>query len=90
MGSVVLGTVARSGQWKCCCICVMEMHTPTPSGTFRQTLPQLVMPLNGEFISVHVTTDAVSALPRVWVLITLRASLSGTKDVINQCLECGY
>ena len=30
------------------------------------------------FISVQLSTDAVSALRKVWVLITLRASLSGT------------
>ena len=38
------------------------------SGTFLQTL--LVMPLNGAlFISTKLSTDAVSALRKVWVLI---------------------
>ena len=47
------------------------------SCTFLQPLPELVTP---PFISAQLSTDAVSALPKVWVLIqlTLRASLSGT------------
>ena len=63
----------------------MVMHTPTLSGTFLQTLPQLVMPLNGELISAHVTTlganHALSIAFRhegcrksvlgIWVLIRL-------------------
>ena len=58
------------------------------SGTFPQTLPEGAL-----FISAQQSTDAVNALRKVWVLITLRASLSGTflqrKDVVNQCLEFG-
>ena len=41
------------------------------SGTFLQTLPDLVTPLKGHsiFISAQLSTDAVSALRKVWVLI---------------------
>ena len=39
------------------------------SGTFLQTLPDLVMPLKGHSTSVQLSTDAVSALRKVWVLI---------------------
>ena len=41
------------------------------SGTFLQTLPDLVTPLKGHsiFISTQLSTDAVSALRKVWVLI---------------------
>ena len=46
------------------------------------------------FVSAQLSTDAVSTLRKVWVLITLRASLSGTffqrKNVIDQRLEFGY
>ena len=58
------------------------------SSTFLQTAR-----FSYAVISAQLTTDAVSALRRVWVLITLPASLSGTfprKDVVNQCLEFGY
>ena len=43
------------------------------SGTFRQTLLELVMPLKGHLIltSAQLFTDAVSALRKVWVLIRL-------------------
>ena len=40
------------------------------SGTFLQTLPELVTPLNALmalFISAQLSTDAVSALQKVWV-----------------------
>ena len=41
------------------------------SGTFLQTLPELVTPLKAGalFISAQLSTDAVSALRKVWVLI---------------------
>ena len=41
------------------------------TGTFLQTLPDLVTPLKGHsiFISAQLSTDAVSALRKVWVLI---------------------
>ena len=57
----------------------LETHTPTLraslSGTFLQTLPDLVTPLKGHsiFISVQLSSDAVSALRKVWVLIKLQA-----------------
>ena len=43
------------------------------SGNFLQTLPDLVTPLKGHvlFISAQLSTDAVSALRKVWVLISL-------------------
>ena len=40
------------------------------SGTFLQTLPDLVTPL---FISSQLSTDAVSALRKVWVPIKFQA-----------------
>ena len=50
------------------------------SGTFLQTLPELLTPLKGHvlFISAQLSTDAVSALRKVWVLIlnkTVEATL---------------
>ena len=40
------------------------------SGTFLQTLPDLVTPLEGAlFISAQLSTDPVSALRKVWLLI---------------------
>ena len=46
----------------------------TLSGTFLQILPDLVTPLNGAlFISPQLSTEAVSALRKVWVLIKLQA-----------------
>ena len=43
------------------------------SGTFLQTLPDLVTPLivteGAIFISTQLSTDALSALQKVWVLI---------------------
>ena len=41
------------------------------SGTFLQTLPDLVTPLNGHSISAQLSTDAVSALRKARVLIRL-------------------
>ena len=42
------------------------------SGTLLQTLPDLVTPVNGAlFISAQLSTDAVSALRKVRVLIRL-------------------
>ena len=43
------------------------------SGTFLQTLPDLVTPLKGHalFISAQLSTEAVTALRKVWVLIRL-------------------
>ena len=43
------------------------------SGSFLQTLPDMVTPLKGHsiFISVQLSTDAVSALRKVWVLIIM-------------------
>ena len=42
------------------------------SSTFLQTLPELVAPLNGAFfISMQLSTDAVSTLRKVWVLLRL-------------------
>ena len=58
--------------------CVQLCHSLTftfrvsLSGTFLQTLPELVTPLNGAlFISAQLSTEAVSALRKVWVLIRL-------------------
>ena len=49
------------------------------SGTFLQTLPDLVTSLKGHSFSPRsCPPHAVSALRKVWVLITLRASLSNT------------
>ena len=70
----------------------------TPSIAFRHLPPnsaRFSYATEGAFfISAQLSTDAVSALRKVRVLITLRASLSGTflqrKDVVNQCLEFGY
>ena len=58
------------------------------SGIFLQTLPDVVTPQKGPsiFISAQLSTDAVSALLKVW--ITLRAP--SRKDVVNQCLEFGF
>ena len=41
------------------------------SGTFLQTLPDLVTPLKGHFISAQLSSNAVSALRKVPVLIWL-------------------
>ena len=43
------------------------------SGTFLQTLPEMITPLKGHalFISMQLSTDAVSSLRKVWVLIRL-------------------
>ena len=42
------------------------------SSTFLQTLPELVAPLNGAFfISMQLSTDAVSTLRKVWELLRL-------------------
>ena len=65
------------------------------SGIFLQTLPELVTPLKGHSLSpCSCPPTRSAALRKVWVLITLRASLSGTflqmKNVVNQCLEFGY
>ena len=67
--------------------------------SFLQALPELVTPLKGHWhffyifliiflllISAQLFTDAVSVLRKVWVLIILRASLSGT-FLQNRCLE---
>ena len=43
------------------------------SGTFLQTLPDLVTPLKGHSLSAQLYTEAVSALRKVWVLIKLEA-----------------
>ena len=50
------------------------------SGTFPPDSPRTGYATEGAlFISAQLlSTDAVSALRKVWVLITLRASLSGT------------
>ena len=50
-------------------------HRASLSGTFLQTLPELVTPLKGHsiYISAQLSTDAVSALRKVWVLIKLHA-----------------
>ena len=54
------------------------------SGTFFQTLPDLVTPLNGHSLSPRrMSTDAVGALRNVWVLITLRAPFPGTFLVLE-------
>ena len=65
------------------------------SGIFLQTLPELVTPLKGHSLSpCSCPPTRSAALRKVWVLITLQASLSGTflqmKNVVNQCLEFGY
>ena len=46
-------------------------NTPSLSGIFLQTMPDLVTPLKGPsiFISAQLSTDAVSALRKLWVLI---------------------
>ena len=42
------------------------------SGTFLQTLPELVTPLKGHsFISTQLSTNAVSTLRKFWVLVRL-------------------
>ena len=70
----------------------------TPSIAFRHLPPNssgFGYATEGAFFtSAQLSTDAVGALRKVWVLITLRASLFGTflqrTDVVNQCLEFGY
>ena len=47
-------------------------HLPPYSARFSYTTEGAL------FISVQLSSDAVSALQKVWVLITLRAPLSGT------------
>ena len=47
-------------------------HLPPNSARFGYTTEGAL------FISAQLSTDAVSALQKVWVLITLRVSLSGT------------
>ena len=51
----------------------MGVHTLRAplSGTFLQTLPDLVTPLKGHSFSAQLSTDAVSALRKVLVLIRL-------------------
>ena len=62
------------------------------SGTFLQTLPDLVTPLKEAlFVYAQLSTDTVSALRKIWVLdhtpcIAFR-HLPPRKDVANQCLE---
>ena len=48
------------------------------SGTFLQTLTDLVTPQKGHSISIsaQLSTDAVCALQKVWVLIRLEATYS--------------
>ena len=67
-------------------------HTHTPSIAFRHPAPnstRFSYATEGIFfISAHLSTDAVSALRNVRVLITLRASLSDTflqtlKDLVT-------
>ena len=54
----------------------------TPSTAFRHLPPNSARfgyaTEGALFISAQLSTDAVSTLQKVWVLITLRASLSGT------------
>ena len=78
-----------------------EHRFPAPSSKLRASLSGTVLQTartgyateGALFILAQLSTDAVSALRKVWVLITLRASRSGTflqrKDVVNQCLEFG-
>ena len=47
------------------------------SGTFLQTLPELVTPLKGHSLSAQLSTDAVKAFRNVWVLKSA-ASVGGT------------
>ena len=56
------------------------VHTSLSGTSYHQTLPELVTLLKGHsiFIFALLSTDAVSALRKVWVLIRLRTSLSGT------------
>ena len=74
-------------------ISATQHKTDTPSVAFRHLSPNSARTgyaaEGAFFIFVQLSTDAVTALRKVWVLITLRASLSGTllqrKDVGNQC-----
>ena len=50
----------------------------TPRVAFRHLPPNSARFDYALFISAQLSTDEVSALRKVWVLITLRASLSGT------------
>ena len=65
------------------------VHTSLSGTSYHQTLPELVTLLKGHsiFIFALLSTDAVSALRKVWVLIRLRTSLSGT---FLQIARTGY
>ena len=53
------------------------------SGTFLQTLPELVTPLKGHvlFISAQLSTDAVSSLRKVWVLTNKTVEATHTPSI---------
>ena len=54
------------------CVRLPSYHTPSSaSGTSLQTLPELVTPAGALFISAELSTDAVSILRKVWVLIIM-------------------
>ena len=60
-------------------VCSFSTLWASLSGTFLQTLARTGYATDEAlFISAQLSTDAVSALRKVWVLITLRAPLSGT------------
>ena len=52
-------------------VCARATLRASLSGTFLQTLPDLATPLKGHSISAQLSTDAVSALGKVWVLVRL-------------------
>ena len=61
-------------------------HTPSitfsVSGTFLQTLPEMITLLKGHSISAQMSTNAVGALSKVWVLTKLRKQQS-----IQECMQ---
>ena len=60
---------------------ILHLPSLTPSIAFRHLPPNCQFSYATEgalFISAQLSTDAISDFQKVWVLITLRASLSGT------------
>ena len=84
------GAGKRGSECVCVCVCVRACVRAcvrvcvcdTPTIAFRHLPPnsaRFSYPTEGALlISAQLSTDAVSALRKVWVLTTLRVSLSGT------------
>ena len=61
------------------------------SGTFLRTLARTGYAIEGAlFISAQLSSNTVSALRKVWVLIKLQALVYDIQGAGKRCSECGY